>query len=106
MRAVTLLGAAAILAAVAVPALADDTMGSMGAMGSQMMMMKPGETVAIMPDGHMGTMMADKMAGEDMMKMAKPVSHCMMFMMGHDGKIYAVDTMGHDAMMGCEKMAK
>jgi hypothetical protein len=110
MRTQTLLGAAALVAAFAVPALADDAMssgGAMGAMGAQMMMIKKGETIAIMPDGHMGTAMTtDKMAGDEMMKMAKPLDHCMMFMMGHDGKIYAVDTMSHDGMMSCEKMAK
>ncbi len=108
MRAMTILGAAALLAAVAVPALAADSMksDSMGAMGGQMSMMKSGETVAIMPDGHMGTAMSDKMAGDEMMKMAKPMDHCMMFMMGHDGKMYAVDTMGADGMKSCEAMAK
>ena len=109
MRAMTILGAAALFAAVAVPALAADSMksDSMGAMGGQMSMMKAGETVAIMPDGHMGTaMVTDKMAGDEMMKMAKPLDHCMMIMMGHDGKMYAVDTMGAEGMKSCEKMAK
>ena len=108
MRAMTILGAAALFAAVAVPAFAADSMKSdaMGAMGGEMSMMKSGETVAIMPDGHMGTAMSDKMAGDEMMKMAKPMDHCMMFMMGHDGKMYAVDTMGADGMKSCEKMAK
>jgi hypothetical protein len=108
MRIATLLGAAALVAAFAAPAFADDAMktGTMGAMGGQMMMVKKGETIAIMPDGHMGTAMSDKMADDAMMKMAKPIDHCMMFMMGHDGKMYSVDTMGHDGMMSCEKMAK
>jgi len=108
MRAIILIGAATLFAAVAVPALADDAMKpAMDAMGGQMMMLKAGETVAIMPDGHMGTaMVTDKMAGDHMMKMAKPLDHCMMIMMGHDGKMYSVDTMGHDGMASCEKMAK
>ncbi len=108
MRAMTLLGAAALLAGVAVPALADDaTKPATEAMGGQMMMLKAGEKVAIMPDGHMGTtMVTDKMAGDEMMKMAKPLGHCMMVMMGHDGKMYSVDTMGKDGMASCEKMAK
>jgi hypothetical protein len=41
-----------------------------------MKMMKGGEVIAVMPDGHMGTMMMksdDKMMG-DMMKMSKPLT--------------------------------
>src|SRR5262245_57131161 len=75
MRTATLFGAAALVAAFAVPALADDAMsssGTMGAMGGQMMMAKKGETIAIMPDGHMGMTMSDKMSTDMMMKMAKP----------------------------------
>jgi hypothetical protein len=109
MRAIIILGAAALFAAVAVPAFAAEAMksDSMGATGGQMMMLKAGETVAVMPDGHMGTaMVTDKMAGDEMMKMAKPLDHCMMIMMGHDGKIYAVDTMGSEGMKSCEAMAK
>jgi hypothetical protein len=108
MRAMTILGAAALFATVAVPAFAAEAMksDSMGAMGGQMMMLKAGETVAIMPDGHMGTAMSDKMAGDEMMKMAKPLDHCMIIMMGHDGKMYSVDTMGSEGMKSCEAMAK
>ncbi len=109
MRAIGLFGAVGlVVAASALPALADDAMGgSMGAMGAgSMSMMKPGETVAVMPDGHMGMAMSSAMAGDAMMKMAKPVSHCMMLMMGHDGKLYAVDTMGAKGMKSCEGMAK
>ena len=72
-----------------------------------MKMMKGGEVVAIMPDGHMGTMMMkpdDKMMG-DMMKMAKPLDHCVMIMTGDDGKTYVVDTSTPEAMKACEKMA-
>jgi hypothetical protein len=108
MRTVIMIGAAALLAAIAVPAMADDAMKpAMDAMGGQMTMLKAGETVAIMPDGHMGTaMVTDKMDADHMMKMAKPLDHCMMIMMGHDGKMYSVDTMGHEGMTSCEKMAK
>jgi hypothetical protein len=110
MRTATLLGMAALIAAVAAPALADDAMssgGGMSSMGGQMMMVKKGETIAIMPDGHMGTTMtSDKMGSDEMMKMAKPLDHCMMFMMGHDGKMYAIDAMGHAGIMTCEKIAK
>ncbi|CAN7651054.1 hypothetical protein [Mesorhizobium sp. LjNodule214] len=90
-----------LIALSATPALADDAMG-------MMKMMKGGEVVAIMPDGHMGTMMMkpdDKMMG-DMMKMAKPLDHCVMIMTGDDGKTYVVDTSTPEAMKACEKMAK
>ena len=89
-----------LIALSATPALADDAKG-------MMKMMKGGEVVAIMPDGHMGTMMMkpdDKMMG-DMMKMAKPLDHCVMIMTGDDGKTYVVDTSTPEAMKACEKMA-
>jgi hypothetical protein len=98
MRATSLLAAACIMAAT-LPAFAADSMPMMS-------MMKAGETVAIMPDGHMGTMMSDAMAGDSMMKMAQPMDHCMMMMMGKDGKMYMVDTSSADSMKECEKMAK
>ena len=81
------------------PALADDAMG-------MMKMMKGGETVAIMPDGHMGTMTItdEKMMG-DAMKMAKPLDHCVMIMTGSDGKAYMIDTSSPEAAKECEKMA-
>ncbi|HZP18764.1 MAG TPA: hypothetical protein VFB16_01025 [Bauldia sp.] len=99
MRAL-LLGAAGIMAASLAPALADDAMGTMG-------MMKGGEVMAFMPDGHMGTMMVtDKMAADKMMGMAKVLDHCTMIMTGADGKTYMVDTSSAEAMAECEKMAK
>ena len=82
------------------PALAKDTMGKMS-------MMKGGQVVAIMPDGHMGTMMVtDKKMMGAMMKMSKPLDHCVMMMSGADGKTYMVDTSTPDAAKECEKMAK
>jgi len=100
MRAVQLLCVAGVLAALSVPALAENAMGSMS-------MMKGGEVIAVMPDGHMGTMMVtDSKMSDAIMKMAKPLSHCMMMMTGADGKTYMVDTSSDKAMMECEKMAK
>ncbi len=74
--------------------------------GMMMKMMEGGEVIAIMPDGHMGTMKVtdEKMMGE-MMKMAKPMDHCTMIMTGADGKAMMVDTSTPDAMKECEKMA-
>ena len=99
MRALIILGATGIMAAAAIPASADDMMATMS-------MMKGGEVIAVMPDGHMGTMMADSKASSMMMQMAKPIDHCMMMMMGADGKSYTIDTSSADAMKECEKMAK
>ncbi|MDR3471251.1 MAG: hypothetical protein P4M09_06135 [Devosia sp.] len=83
------------------PALAADSM--MGTMS----MMKGGEVMAVMPDGHTGSMMVtDPKAMADMMKMAKPLGHCMMIMTDAKGKTYMVDTSSKAAMAECEKMAK
>ena len=98
MRARTLLGVTCIMTAVSVPAFAAEM--------ATMSMMKGGEVIAIMPDGHMGTMMADSKASSMMMGMAKPIDHCMMMMMGADGKSYMIDTSSPDAMKECEKLAK
>ena len=100
MRALKILGVACIMAGAAVPAFAADAMATMG-------MMKGGEVMAFMPDGHMGTMMVtDKMMADKMMGMAKVLDHCAMIMTGADGKTYMVDTSSKEAMQECEKMAK
>ena len=79
-------------------AFAEDAMGTM-------IMMKGGEVMAIMPDGHMGTMMPDAKMSADMMKMAKPIKHCMMMMTDAKGKTYMIDTSTKKAQAECEKMA-
>ena len=100
MRMSVIAGLIAFTALSAGPALAEDAMG-------MMKMMKGGETVAIMPDGHMGTMTMsdDKMMG-DIMKMSKPLDRCVMITTGSDGKAYMVDTSSAEANAECEKMAK
>ena len=101
MLAIRMTIAAGLIATAIFPAFAADSM--MGAMS----MMKGGEVMAVMPDGHMGTMMMTdaKMMGS-MMKMAKPLDHCMMMMTDAKGKTYVVDTSSKEAMAECEKMAK
>ncbi|WP_027055177.1 hypothetical protein [Mesorhizobium erdmanii] len=79
-------------------AFAEDTMGTMT-------MMKGGQVTAIMPDGHMGTMTPDAKMGAEMMKMAKPIKHCMMMMTDAKGKTYMIDTSTKKAQAECEKMA-
>lgn len=79
----------------------------MPALADTMSKMKGGEVIAIMPDGHMGTItMTDPKMSADMMKMSKPLSACIMIMTSADGKVYMVDTSTADAKAECEKMAK
>jgi hypothetical protein len=95
----------ALIAVSAVPSFAADAMMS----GASMSMMKAGEVISIMADGHMGNMTmtaSDAKMEAGMMKMAKPMAGCMMFMTGKDGKTYIVDTSSAAAMAECEKMAK
>lgn len=99
MRALKLLGLLCLAGLSAAPAFADEMKGTMS-------MMKGGEVVAIMPDGHMGTMtVSDEKMMSEMMKMAKPLDHCVMMMTGADGKTYTIDTSSPKAMKECEKMA-
>lgn len=97
MRSIKTFAAAAIVAVVAFPALAMDNM-----------MMHKGETMMMMPDGTMGTMKTmDPAMAKMMMKDAKPMTNCMMMMMGEDGKMYMMEDMKmSDGMMACEGMMK
>ncbi|WP_201400486.1 hypothetical protein [Kaistia sp. 32K] len=98
MRAWSMVMAVAGLATVAAsPAFAADAM-----------MMKKGETVMMMPDGHMGRMAhTDKMMTDAMMKDAKPMDSCVMMMMGSDGKMYMANDMKMtDGKMACETAMK
>ena len=106
MHVLKLAGLLCLACVAASPTFAKEKKAATMAKGDTMSMMKGGEVVAIMPDGHMGTMMmSDKKMMEDMMKMAKPLDHCVMMMTGADGKTYMVDTSSSDAMKECEKMA-
>ncbi|KAA3451393.1 hypothetical protein C7I87_07325 [Mesorhizobium sp. SARCC-RB16n] len=98
MNSIKLTVIAGLAAICASQAFAEDTMGTMT-------MMKGGQVTAIMPDGHMGTMMPDAKMGADMMKMAKPIKHCMMMMTDAKGKAYMIDTSTKKAQAECEKMA-
>ena len=95
MHALKIFGATCLMAASVMPAFADT-----------MSKMKGGEVIAIMPDGHMGTMtMTDKKMSADMLKMSKPLSQCIMIVTGADGKAYMVDSTA-ESKAECEKMAK
>jgi len=97
MRAIGTIIAVGLIVTTAIPAIAADSMS----------MMKGNEVITIMPDGHMGmmTMTDAKMMGS-MMKMAKPLDHCVMLMTDAKGMTYMVDTSSKAAMAECEKMAK
>jgi hypothetical protein len=98
MHTIKLVAISALMGLSASQAFAEDAMGTMT-------MMKGGEVMAIMPDGHMGTMMPDAKMGAEMMKMAKPIKHCMMLMTDAKGKAYMIDTSTKKAQAECEKMA-
>ncbi len=98
MHSIKLAVIAGLAALSASQAFAEDTMGAMT-------MMKPGQVTAVMPDGHMGTMTPDAKMSAEMMKMAKPVKHCMMMMTDAKGKTYMIDTSTKKAQAACEKMA-
>ncbi|CDX21717.1 conserved exported hypothetical protein [Mesorhizobium sp. ORS 3324] len=98
MHPIKLVVIAGVAALAASQAFAEDTMGTMT-------MMKGGQVTAIMPDGHMGTMMPDAKTSAEMMKTAKPIKHCMMMMTDAKGKTYMLDTSTKKAQAECEKMA-
>ena len=103
MRTFSLILAVGLITAVAAPSFAAE---SMMAANHNSMMMKPGETMAVMPNG-MTMMMPPMKADMDMMmKAAKPMDKCMIMMMGKDGKMYMMDDMKMaDGKMACESMS-
>lgn len=100
MRTPTFVIITAILIGTTAPTFAEDAMMA----GGSMSMMKAGEVVTVMGDGHTGTMMADDKMMAGMMKMAKPID-CIMIMTGKDGKTYMVTPSSKDEMAACQKMA-
>ena len=98
MRSVGIL--ALCLAAFAVaPVAAQDAMAAPGMMAGNTVM-------AVMPDGHMGSMaVTDDAMAAKMMGMATPVAACTMMMTDKDGKMYMVDTSTPEALAECEKLA-
>lgn len=103
MRIHSIFAAVGMLAVAAAPAFAVEST------------MRKGETVFMMPDGKMGTVMmkSDKMMSGDAMKMAKPMDTCVIMMMGKDGKMYMMDDMtmadgktACDSLMSMSKLKK
>ena len=90
-------------------AMSSDGMKSdaMAMEGDMMTMMKSGQVMAVMPDGHMGTTAStDDAMMANMMKHGKPVEHCMLFMTGADGKTMMMEATATSTMAECEKIAK
>ena len=101
MRKTALFGTAFSIALVVVSASAAEMK-----MQGKMSMMKHGEVVAVMPDGHMGTMKMDQKMMDSVAKMATPLDHCVMMMTDKAGKVSMVDTSSPEAMKECEKIAR
>jgi hypothetical protein len=87
--------AGAISVGVLIPAWAMDTT-----------MMKSGETLFVMPNGQMGSMVVtDQAMINALMAKAKPIEQCEMVMMGADGKAYVVnDRKMANGKPACETM--
>jgi len=87
--------AGAIAVGVMAPALAMDTTT-----------MKSGETLFVMPNGQMGSMVVtDQAIINALMAKAKPIEECEMVLMGADGKAYLVnDRKMADGKSACETM--
>ena len=94
MNSMTLVAFAGLAAATAIPAFADNIEA-----------LKPGEAIAIMPDGHMArAMITDPKKLEELKKDSKQIPWCKMLMAGTDGSVYLVNTDPHNPMVICEEM--
>ncbi|MEO8884151.1 MAG: hypothetical protein ABI377_12175 [Devosia sp.] len=94
--------------AVSAPAFAAASMMSGGSMmaGSHDMMLKPGESVVVMPNGDTMMMPAMKGAMDPVaMKAAMPMDKCMIMMMGADHKMHMLEDMKmSNGKMACDAM--
>jgi hypothetical protein len=107
MRLHTAFGLAVLVASsFAAPAFAASAMtGSSMMMGTHNMMLKPGETVVVMPNGE--TMMMSGKMDPMMMKSAMPMDGCMIMMMGADHMMHMMHDMKMaDGKMACAEMSK
>ena len=94
MNTVKLVAVAGFIAASVVPGLAEN-----------MEPLKPGEAIAIMPDGHMArAMITDPKKLEELKKNAKPIPWCKMLIAEPTGVVYLINTDGHNPMVICEEM--
>jgi hypothetical protein len=94
MNTMTLVAVAGLAAVTAIPAFADSIEA-----------LKPGEAIAIMPDGHMArAMITDPKKLEELKKDSKRIPWCKMLMAGADGSVYLINTDPHNPMVICEEM--
>jgi hypothetical protein len=94
MNTVKIVAVAGLVAASAIPVFADSIEA-----------LKPGEAIAIMPDGKMArAVITDPKILEEIKKDAKLIPWCNMLMAGADGNVYLVNTTPHNPMVFCEEM--
>jgi hypothetical protein len=94
MNTVKIVAVAGLIAASVVPGFADSIEAP-----------KPGEAIAIMPDGKMArAIITDPKILEELKKDAELIPWCNMLMAGADGNVYLVNTSPHNPMVICEEM--
>jgi hypothetical protein len=94
MNSVIKVAAAGLVVATAVPVFAENLEA-----------LKPGEAIAVMPDGRMArTIVTDPKKIEELKKNSKEINFCSMLMAGADGEVYLVNTAPHNPMVICEDM--
>ena len=82
---------AAIFAAPSVPVFADNIEA-----------LKPGEAIAIAPDGHMArAVITDAKKLEELKQNARQIPWCKMLMLGDDGQVWLMNTDLHNPMVTC-----
>jgi hypothetical protein len=94
MNTMKLIASTAFLVATLVPAFAETIEA-----------LKPGEAIAIMPDGHMARgMITDAKKLEELKLKARQIPWCKMLMLGDDGHVWLMNTDLHNPMVTCEVM--
>jgi hypothetical protein len=94
MNAVKLVAVGGLVVATSIPVFAENIEA-----------LKPGEAIAIMPDGHMARgMITDAKKLDELKKNSKAIPWCNMLMAGADGKVFVINTDLHYPMLYCEDM--
>jgi hypothetical protein len=95
MSTMNVFAAACLVVVTAFPALADNVPS-----------LKPGESIIIMPDGHMAIVKVTDLKTMIQLKEGiKPLGNCSMFMAAADGRLWLVNTERHKPMEVCEELA-
>ena len=94
MNTVKIVAVAGFIAASVVPGFADNIEA-----------LKPGEAIAIMPDGKMArAIITDPKKLEELKQGAKQIPWCKMLLLDADGNVYLANTDSHNPMVTCEVM--